>query len=206
MIGCLFAPGIAMRHLNELILRFSSSPWLFGLAFVVAFGSLFAVFGPITLAFGELTGGEQPFDLQNRLTVEQIFAQLPHYTETARQLYYAFSFVDFFFPFFAGIFLAAIAAFSLRHLSPRAYAWVNARNLFVLMMTGTACDWAENCLALVVISQYPQQFTGVATALVLVKQAKLFFVLLAQLVGWSLLLLAGLKWLGQRLGLFRERA
>jgi hypothetical protein len=182
-----------MRRLNDMIILFSRSAPLFVLAFIVAFGSLFAVFGPIQLAFAEATNGLLPFDLQHQLTSAQISEQLPDYTELARQLYYAFSFVDFFFPFFAAIFMAAIAAFSLRYLAPQAYAWVEQRKLFPLLMLATAFDWLENICALLVISQYPTEMSAAAGLLVLAKQGKLVFVAVSQAVGWSLLLAATVK-------------
>ncbi len=190
-----------MDRLNSLIVLFSRSAPLFVLAFIVAFGSLFAVFGPIQLAFAEATDGLLPFDFQTQLSVAQIFEQLPAYTELARQLYYAFSFVDFFFPFFAGMFMAAIAAFSLRYLAPQAYDRVNQRKLFPLLMLAAAFDWLENICALLVISQYPTEMTATAGLLVLAKQGKIAFVAVSQTVGWSLLLAAAVKWL---LRLFRR--
>ncbi len=187
-----------MRWLNDLIVRFSRSAGLFVLSIVVFLGSLLAVFGPIQKVFSELTGGELPFDFQNSLSVEQVFAQLPNYTENAKQVYYAFSFVDYFFPFFAGIFLAAIAAFSLRHISKPAYDWVNQRSLFSLLMIGTLFDWLENCNALLVIYRYPDIMTTAANLMVFAKQGKLAFVMLSQIVGWSLLIIAGALWVYRR--------
>lgn len=194
-----------MRQLNDLIIRTSQSWWLFLLSVIVAFGSLFAVFGPIQLAFAELTGGLTPFDFQNSLSVEQIFEQLAVWNEAAVQLYYAFSFVDFFFPFFAGLFLAAIAAFSLRHLSPRLYERVAPGRLFVLLMLGPAFDWLENLCALFVIGRYPAEMTAAASLLVVAKQGKLAAVMLTQLIAISLLLLASLKWIWTRVARNRHK-
>ena len=183
-----------MRQLNDLIIRCSQTWWLFLLSVIVAFGSLFAVFGPVRIAFAELTGGLTPFDFQNSLSVDEIFEQLAAWNEAAVQLYYAFSFVDFFFPFFAGLFLAAIAAFSLRHLSPRLYDHVAQRRLFPLMMLGPAFDWLENLCALFVIGRYPAEMTAAAGLLVVAKQGKLAAVALSQLVAFLLLVLAAGKW------------
>jgi hypothetical protein len=183
-----------MRQLNDLIIRCSQSWRLFLLSVIVAFGSLFAVFGPIQIAFAELTGGLTPFDFQNSLSVEQIFEQLAVWNEAAVQLYYAFSFVDFFFPFFAGLFLASIAAFSLRHLAPRLYDRVARRRLFVLLMLGPAFDWLENLCALFVIGRYPAEMTAAAGLLVVAKQGKLAAVMLTQLIAFSLLVLAAGRW------------
>jgi len=185
-----------MGALNRAVIRFSQSAGLFLLASVVAFGVLGLVFFPINIAFAELTGGLQPFDFQNDLTVEKIFAQLPRYTEPVRQLYIAFAYADYFFPFFASMFLAALSAFSLRHLSPGAYEWINARNLFVVFFLGCAFDWLENLFALIVIFSYPEKMAVAANLLVLSKAGKLTCVMIFQGVTWLLFALAVLKWLG----------
>ena len=189
--------------LNNLIIYGSRHAWLFLLATIVTFGCLFAVFGPLGKVFDELTAGQQMFDFQNSLTTTQITEQLPVYTESAKQVYYAFSFADFFFPFFAALFLASIAAFSLRHLAPGAYAWVTERRLWPMLMIGAAFDWLENIFALTVVSAAPEATPLAATLLVIAKKAKLAAVLVAQLLGWGLLLMAILKWLAARVGILK---
>jgi hypothetical protein len=195
-----------MNALNKLVVRFSQSAGLFILSAIVAFGALFLVFFPLNVAFAELTGGLQPFDFQNELTVEQIFEQLPLYSEPAKQLYIAFAYVDYFFPFFASLFLAALACFSLRHLSPKTYGWMNANNLFVLFFIGCAFDWTENCLALTVIFSWPEKMSTAASLLVLAKKGKLTCVLFFQAVTWILLILAALKWAGRKTGIIAQSA
>ena len=106
-----------MRVLSDLILKASRSWPLFLLALAVTFGSLFVFTSVIQPRFEALTGFP-PYDLQNQLTVEQVYAQLGAYPAEARQLYYGFAAIDFLFPFFASLFLAAITAFSLHYLSP----------------------------------------------------------------------------------------
>ena len=98
-----------------------------------AFGSLFFVFFNINDVF-EIMVDAQMFDFQNDLTVEKVFQQLPNYSYAARKLYYAFIFVDFFFPFFAGLVMAAAAAFALRHLSTKWYGAIDSRNLFPVLL------------------------------------------------------------------------
>lgn len=192
-----------MRALNDLIIRFSRSAWLFALSILVAFGTLFAVLLPIGNVFPELARGATPFDLQNDLEADEVFSQMNGYTSAARELYYAFSFADFFFPVFASLFLGAVAAFSLRHLSAKWYAVAETRNLFVLFLLGAMFDWLENIFALTVVTTYPLTPPVVAFLLVLAKQGKLALVMSSQAVAWLLLLLAALKWVGGRLGLLR---
>ncbi len=188
-----------MQSLNDLMLRFSRSWPLFVLAAVVTFGSLYLFTSVIGPRFAELTGGSPPFDLQNTLTVEQVYAQLPNYSAAARRLYYLFSAIDFAFPLFASLFLAAIAAFSLRYLWPTGYAWITARRLWVLLLLPAVFDWAENVFALTVITAYGQEMRGAAAMMIYAKLGKLSLVTVSQVLGWGLLLLAGLKWAWVRL-------
>lgn len=188
-----------MQSLNDLMLRFSRSWPLFLLAAVVTLGSLYLFTGVIGPRFAELTGGSPPFDLQNALTVDQVYEQLPAYPEGARRLYYLFSAIDFAFPLFASLFLAAIAAFSLRYLWPTGYDWVTERRLWVLLLLPAVFDWAENVFALAVITAYGQELRSAATMMIYAKLGKLSLAAVTQLLAWGLLLLAAIKWVRVRL-------
>ena len=126
--------------------------------------------------------GHEAFDMQNALTVPQVFEQLSVYTPEAKQLYYAFSFADFFFPFFAALFMSATAAFALRHAFPAWYQKLNASSLFALLLIPAAFDWLENIFALTVISSFPEQREITASLMILAKKAKLASLVLAQLL------------------------
>lgn len=165
--------------LNQLIVRVSASGWLFLLTAILAFGSL-GIMMRIGAAFSGITGGVPPFDLQNGLTSAQVIEQLPHYTGEARQLYLQFTAIDYLFPFAAGLFLAAIAAFCLRRAFPGAYAMINGRELLPLLMLATLFDWCENIAALASILTYPDTSTALATALVVAKRLKLTMVFSTQ--------------------------
>ena len=188
-----------MNALNSVIIRISKSAWLYIIVFAGFFGTLQALLR-IGQRFPELAAGAAPFDLQNRLSVEQIFTQLAGYTEEAFQLYYVFTTIDFFFPLFAGLFLGATVAFLLRHSLPRWYAIAEQKNLFVLFLLATLFDWLENITLLSVMAGYPNELSSIATLAVAAKMGKLAFVFLFQ--GLSLLLLifsAGL-WLARKAG------
>jgi hypothetical protein len=192
-----------MKSLNDLVIRVSESAWLFLFSAVFAFGSLVFVFFNINDVF-EVMVAAQMFDFQNDLTVEKIFEQLPNYSYAARKLYYAFLFVDYFFPFFAGLVLAAVAAFALRHLSTDWYDWINTRNLFVVMFAGTFCDWLENTCALVVVMGYPEEFRLAANLLVFAKMGKLASIAIFQGATLILLAFAAGKWIGTKTGLIKS--
>ena len=191
-----------MKLLNNLVIQVSRSAWLFVMAAIFAFGSLGIVFFNINDIF-EVMVGAQMFDFQNDLTVDLIFEQLPNYSYAARKLYFAFIFIDFFFPFLAGLVLAAAAAFALRHLSDKWYETFDTRNLFALFFIPTVFDWCENIFALIVINGYPDELTFAATMLVLAKKGKLASVLLMQAGTWLLLIVTALKWAGLKVGLIK---
>jgi hypothetical protein len=182
-----------MRWYNDLVVRVSHSAFLWLMSAVFAFGSLFFVFMNINVPF-EHAVGAQMFDFQNELTVEQIFAQLPYYDEQVRALYKAFLFIDFYFPFFAGLSLAAAAACACRFLAPGFYDNVRSRSLFALFLIPTLFDWSENLSAIAVVGAYPDELTWAATLLVLFKKGKLTTVMLLNVITGLSLVAAALKW------------
>jgi len=191
-----------MRWYNDLVIRTSKSPWLFINSAIFAFGSLAFVFMNINVPF-EVIVGAQMFDFQNSLTTEQIFTQLKNYDESARALYHAFLFIDFYFPFFAGLVMAAAGAFAWRHLSPRHYEAIRMRNLFIIFMIPTFFDWGENLFALTVVNAWPDELGWAAAGLVLCKKCKLASMMFLQAVVFLSLVLALLKWLGAKVGMIK---
>ena len=182
-----------MKKINDLVIFASHSGWFFILSFVGAFGSLIFVFGNIN-AVMESLAGNVVFDMQNTLTVAQVFDQLSAYSDEARHLYYAFSFVDFFFPFFAGLVMAAPAAFAIRHTSPALYGRLNSVSLFALLMVPTLFDWLENILALTVISSFPEQRETAAQMMIFAKKAKLASIVIAQAIVVIALAGSAVRW------------
>lgn len=189
-----------MRWYNDLAVRTSRSPWLFVNSAVFAFGSLAFVFMNINVPF-EAAVGAQMFDFQNGLTTEQIFAQLVNYDDESRALYHAFLFVDFYFPFFAGLVMAAAGAFALRNVSSKYYETIRMKNLFAVFLIPTVFDWGENIFALTVVNAWPEPLGWAATGLVLCKKGKLAGVMFFQGVVLLTLVIALLKWLGRKAGL-----
>lgn len=191
-----------MRWYNDLVVRVSHSFFLWIMSAIFAFGSLAFVFMNINVPF-EKTVGNPMFDFQNGLTVEQIYAQLPLYDESMFALYRAFLFVDFYFPFFAGLVMAAAGAFAWRHLMPTRYQIIKSKQLFALFLIPTLFDWSENIFAIVVVSAYPEEIRWAATLLVLCKQGKLATVMLAQGIVSLSLIAASLKWLATKAGIIK---
>lgn len=191
-----------MKALNNLVIQVSHSAGLFIFSAILAFGSLFIVFFNINAVFEPIVGA-QLFDFQNDLTAEQVFEQLPNYNEAAIDLYYAFVFVDFFFPVFASLTLGAASAFAIRFLSSNWYEKLNGLNAFAIYFIPAMFDWIENISAITVINAYPTEITFVAGLLVIAKKGKLTTVMAMQLISWTILLVALLKWIGKSIGLIK---
>lgn len=160
-----------MLRLQGLLLRFSRSPLAFIAAFLVFCLSFYGLFR-ITHAFAAVTGGYQPFDMQNGLDVAGVLAQLPLYTGDSRRLYAWFAATDFVFPAAGGLVLGGAAAFLMRHGLPSVYARFEARRGFVLFLLPTLFDFLENLAALTAIFLVPPSQLS-ATILVGFHQLKL---------------------------------
>jgi hypothetical protein len=191
-----------LDRLQTLVIRVSQTWWLYFCVVLLFAGSLLSLLR-IGERFPSYAAGNQPFDLQNALTPAEVYPQLATWTENARTLYYAFTLIDYAFPFFAGLFIAATAAFALRNSLPTWYAALTRRNLLPVFMLGTAFDWLENLAALGVISLYPAEIGWLPFVLVIAKKLKLVCVMSAQAAMLLLLLYAAGNWLAARLRLRR---
>jgi hypothetical protein len=191
-----------LNRLQTLVIRVSQTWWLYLFVVLLFAGSLLSL-----LRIGEIfpshAAGNLPFDLQNALTAAEVYPQLATWTESAHQLYYAFTLIDYAFPFFAGLFIAATATFALRNSLPKWYAALAERNLLPVFMLGTAFDWLENLAALGVISLYPAEIGSLPFVLVIAKKLKLVCVMSGQAAMLLLLVYAAGNWLAARLRLRR---
>jgi hypothetical protein len=202
MIGAGHEDLIMLNRLQNLVIHTSRTWWLYLSVVVLFAGSLLAL-----LRIGELfpahAAGNLPFDLQNGLAAADVYPQIATYTAAARNLYYAFTLIDYAFPFFAGLFIAATAAFALRNSLPKAYAALAGRNLLPVFMLGTVFDWLENLAALGVISLYPVETSWLPFVLVLAKKLKLVCVMSGQAAMLLLLVYAAGNWLARKLRIRR---
>ncbi|MCP4089588.1 MAG: hypothetical protein GY746_07325 [Gammaproteobacteria bacterium] len=164
-----------LTKLNNFIINCSTSWWKFLLLIAGQASTMGIMMGWINQKFPAASGGNLPFDMQNNLTVNQIFSQLENYTDKAFELYTVFQITDYFFPLFAGLVLATICAFSLRHTSESLYQIAKNRNLFLLLLIPSLFDWAENLNLLCVIISWPNKIELSAQLAVLAKQGKLAF-------------------------------
>jgi hypothetical protein len=187
-----------LDRLQNLVIRVSRTWWLY-LGVVLLFaGSLLSLLR-IGGKFPAHAAGNTPFDLQNALTPAEVYPQLGTWTDSAYQLYYAFTLIDYAFPFFAGLFIASTSAFAMRNSLPGWYTALVERKLLPVFMLGTAFDWLENLAALGVISLYPAEAGWLPVMLVSAKKLKLVCVMAGQAAMLLLLVYAAGKWLATRI-------
>lgn len=141
----------------------------------------------ITLRLLRLTGRQlqastprhdEPFDLQNRLTVQDIAEQLPAYTPETRRLYTRFFVIDFFFPLSASLFLSLLWTALLQRPDTPLFADALDWGLPLLAFAPTLFDWGENVCFLLLIRRYPPLRHGMARLAVGFKRLKLFMLML----------------------------
>lgn len=116
--------------------------------------------------------GFDAFDMQSRLGIDDIAAQLTHYTPEAVRLYSAFSSTDFLFPFALSLFWAALLLWGLRRARPALYATGGWKPHLPWLFVGCVFDWIENVANAWVVGRYPPLHTGVATLALVAKYAK----------------------------------
>lgn len=187
-----------LSKLNEFIINCSLS-WQKTLLLISGFAVTMWQLQAVTGRFPAISGGHTPFDMQNSLTSEQVYTQLSTYTDAAFNDYLWFQFVDFFFPLFGGLMMAALCAFAIRTLSDNFYHLATRRKLFLLFLVPTLFDWLENIGFLLVIGIWPETSEAAATFGVTAKKLKLITLFITQPVALLLLLAGTLKWLWQRI-------
>ncbi|MDX2139408.1 MAG: hypothetical protein SF123_15095 [Chloroflexota bacterium] len=106
---------------------------------MISFGALFALETEFVRQ-----SGFQTFDFQNGLTLAQLEEQLTTYGKTERQLYAAFTAVDFIFPLLSGLFYSVIYALFLRLNHTKLAQMLLARGACLLPLLITTADWLEN--------------------------------------------------------------
>jgi len=188
-----------LKAVNGFIVNCSESWWKILLLFLGQMATMQGL-NAITGRFPGITAGDIPFDMQNDLQPGQIFEQLAGYTDQAFSDYYLFQAIDFVFPLLAGLFLASLFTFGLRHAAPGWYVFVRARNLLVLMLLPVLFDYLENVHMLWVVSVWPEQVEIAAQLGVAAKQAKLATLFTAFGLTGLALLAALARWLGRRTG------
>lgn len=169
-----------MGWLNSLIVRWSYRWWSIALtivAFAISFWSLFVIGDQ----FAAVTAGYDPFDLQNPLSVEQIYAQLPAYTAASRTIYWVFIAADTVFPLLGGLMLSLLFALALRGLGTPWASRLLAGGGALIPMGSAVLDWVENIVFVAAVALFPRDIALWAMLAVGTKSTKIAFLILSNI-------------------------
>jgi len=136
--------------------------------------------------FAALTGGLRFMDMQPRLTVSTLFAEIATYDPQATAFYLWWSLFDYAWPFITFTTMLFITAWLCRFADPRWYRWFPWMIAFAYVTV--VFDWAENAgfASLVILRPASPLWLGQLT--VGLHVGKLVFNMLFNLAFWVLLL------------------
>jgi hypothetical protein len=186
-----------MRRLNDLIIRWSRRWWPL-LAAAVAGLVSFQLLVLIGERFAAVTGGYQPFDLQNPLSLQAMQEQLPRYTAASRTLYWIFIAADMVFPVAAALPLALLLAKALRGIDRVWAASALRRGVALMPFLVAVLDWIENGFFVATVALHPREITTWATLALAMKTTKVGLLLLLNPMIAGLALGAMIAWLAAR--------
>jgi hypothetical protein len=182
-----------MQTLNRILLRWSQD-WRAWLASVLLFALSFQSLFLIGDWFAAATAGYQPFDLQNPLGVADVLAQLPSYTAESRAIYWLFVLADTIFPALGAVPFALLLGRALLTLRPA----LAQRGVALVPSVVTLLDWVENVCYVLAIQLYPADVTPWAILGVALKNTKLGFGIVSNLLILVLALVAAGRWAQSR--------
>lgn len=169
------APGLghacAMDTLRRLVDALSRRWWTIALLAAVTVWMARRLFA-LSAQIRRVTGFEA-FDMQQRLGIADMSAQLSHYTPEAVRIYGDFSSTDFLFPFVASLLWASLLVWGLRRARPAIHAAGGWARYVPWLFAGCVFDWIENVANAWVVGRYPPLHTGVAALAVVAKYGKM---------------------------------
>lgn len=136
----------------------------------------------------------EAFDFQNKLTPQDIYAQLADYTPDSKRIYQHFFVIDFFFPLFASLFLSLLWTAIFQRFEMPAFETALRWSVPLLAFLPAVFDWGENTCFLILIQRYPAWSEGLAKVSVALKRLKLAS--LALTIGATMLLIVVVVILG----------
>ena len=135
--------------------------------------------------FQEATAGLRPFDLNTGIDAQQMYQELPSYTDESRRLYAWFAVADYVYPIANAAFFALLWAWMFAKAPNPFFAGLRNYGILLLPFLFTLVDWSENLGFLIVIFNYPTEYWAIGDLAGVLKASKskiLYFVLLLTLL------------------------
>jgi hypothetical protein len=142
------------------------------LAFGTAIVSLLVMALVITPAFQAATAGLRPFDLNFGITAQQMYQDLPAYTDASRLLYLAFAAIDTIYPAAVAVFFMLFWTWLFAKAPGRMFSQLVSYGIYLVPSLYMLVDWSENAGFLFVIFSYPAQYPGIASIAGALKSTK----------------------------------
>jgi hypothetical protein len=125
---------------------------------VVSFVLMAFVFAP---AFGDVTNGLKPLDLNFGIGAEKIYQDLPSYTDASRNIYIWFAMADFVFPATAAAFFSLLWGWLFNRAPASLFERLTAAGILLFPFLFPLIDWLENFCFLFVIFSYPAEYPAI---------------------------------------------
>ncbi len=155
------------------------------LMLALTIASFYAMAFVILPMFQEATGGLRPFDLNTGINAEQMYQELPVYTDESRSLYILFAIADYIYPLANAGFFALLWAWMFSRSPNRFFDQLARYGIFLLPFLFTLVDWSENLGFMFVIFSYPAEYPTIGDVAGILKANKskfLYSVMLLTLV------------------------
>lgn len=145
--------------------------------------------------FGALTGGLAFPDMQPRLTVDALFAQIGAYSPETARFYLGWVVFDYAWPFLTFTTMLFISGWlcSVRPDSKIRFTWLIASAYLTVLM-----DWAENTGFIALVLALPAEPRWLASVTLGFHAAKLLFNMVFNALFWLLLILVIVAGIGRR--------
>jgi hypothetical protein len=169
-----------LRTLEKGLLGIST---LWGFIFILAVTGiqsyfLFFLWGP----FFTLNTGVKVFDMQPLLTPENIYAQLPSYTEEAIAVYWKFVALDYVFPVTGALGVLVLLVMMCRACTSAFSKTMFKARLWLVPLGIIPFDWLENTGFIILIRLFPVKAWNLAQYVCWCKYAKMLCVVLLNAV------------------------
>jgi len=146
--------------------------------FAIAIVSMWVMAAVITPAFQDATNGLRPFDLNIGITAEDMYRDLPAYSDRSRTLYVWFAIADYIYPLAAGTFFSLLWAWMFNKVPTPFFNRMTAAGILLFPFLYSLVDWSENAGFLLVVFSYPNELPVIADLAGALKKTKPFVLLM----------------------------
>ena len=181
--------GAVIQRVNSFLLVHATRKKIL-LMFALAIAAFYVMAAVMLPLFQEATAGLRPFDLNTEINAEQMYKELPSYTDESRRLYVGFAIADYVYPIAAGAFFALLWAWMFKKSPNRFFDTLQRYGILLFPFLFTLIDWSENLGFLIVIFSYPAEYPLIGDLAGVLKASKSNFLYSSMLLTLVFILVA----------------